>query len=520
MSRALAVLLVFLAIALLEFEFYPGHTYLGSSSQIYLPILEHLQSPSYLTRDLVATHPNVTYTVYDEATLFLHAAAKTDFRKVLAAQQIVCRLALLLGIFMLARTAGLKPFVALGAAALINLGTFLPGPAVWLIDPEPVPRAFAIGLAFLALGCLVQLKPLLSALFGGLALLYDPLISAPFWLLVLLAFLFDRHMRKLIKPMLPVLLVFALLLANLAQLQPGTPDAQPILDRFSRHIAAIERFRSPEHWVSLWPRDCVYLYLALFVTNIWAVTRVWPALNRQLKWILLYLPLATLLSIPLSALLLDRLHYSIILRLQPTSMLVYLVALSWFAALLAAFQAYRHHAKVEFVAWMVLALAILLPGAGKLPTQRHDPAIEQLATWAENETWGSSMFLFPQAGRQLYPGVFRAQSRRSLWVDWESGRQITYHVQLASDWWSRWRETMRGPLSADHLQKMLSLPIDYYVFQSNCFIASESEGRTLPVKPVFLNSEFAVYDASILRIAPGNLTLSINGRLLTTRYVN
>jgi hypothetical protein len=327
-------------------------------------------------------------------------------------------------------------------------------------------------------------------------------------------------MRALVKPMLPVLVVFALLLANLAQLQPGTPDSQQILDRFSSEITAIQRFRSPELWVSLWPRGSVYLYLVLFVTTVWTITRVWPMLNRQLRWVLVFLPSFTLLSIPVSAALLDRLHYSIILRLQLTSTLIYLVALSWFTAALAAVQAYANGAKAEFVAWLGLVIAIFLPGAGKLPLHRHDPAVEELAEWAENSTWGSSMFLFPQAGRQLYPGVFRALSRRSLWVDWESGRQISYHVQLSHDWWSRWQETMQGPLSTDHLQQMLSLPIDYYVFQNNCVIASQSTRGTFPVKPVFLNDEFAVYDASILRVVPGRLTLTTNNRPITTRYVN
>ncbi len=519
MWRALAVFVAFLAVAWLELEFYPGHSYLASASQLYLPILQHLHTPNYLTRDLVATHPNVAYTIYDEVTLFLHAAGKLDFQKALLVQQILCRLAALLGLFLLARAAGLKPFFALTAAALVNLGTFLPGPALWLIDPEPVPRAFATGLTLLALGCLAQEKPLLSALFAGLALLYDPTMAAPFWLLILVAFVFDRRMRKVLKPMLPVFLVFILLLANLAQLQPGTPDSQPILNRFSRQIAAIEKFRTPELWLSLWPSRALYLYLALFVVAIWAVTRIWPTLNRPLRWLLLFFPFVALVALPFYQLLLERFRYSILLRMQPLAWLDYLVMLTWLLCAIAALLALQQSAKLETFAWSAVCLSILSLSLGRSPVRKMDKSVEQLAAWAENNTWGSSMFLFPDVERRNYPGVFRAESRRSLWVDWESGRQINYDVDLANEWLSRWNSTMQGPNSGTHLQQMLSLPIDYYVFRRNSQVASISEGIARPVKPVFIASEFAVYDASTLRIVPGKLTMIVSD-LRMRNYVN
>ena len=33
------------------------------------------------------------------------------------------------------------------------------------------------------------------------------------------------------------------------------------------------------------------------------------------------------------------------------------------------------------------------------------------------------MFLFPDVGHDLYPGIFRALSERALYVDWKSGGQ-------------------------------------------------------------------------------------------------
>ncbi len=517
MWRALAVFLGFLAVAWLEFEVFPGHTYLASSSQLYVPMIQHLATPGYLSRDLVATHPNLTYTVYDELTLFLHAAGRMDFREALAAQQAACRLAGLLGIFLLARSAGLKPFFALATTALLNLGTFLPGPDIWLIDREPVPRAFAFGLIFLAMGCLAREKPLLAALFGGLALLYDPAISGPFWLTVLIAFIADRQMRRLVKPMLPVLLVFILMLANLAQLQPGTPDSQPFFSQFSRQVGALEKLRTPELWISLWPRGAVYLSVAIFVIGVWATARIWLLLNRQLRWMLVLIPLMALGTLPFSRILLQHYRWSAILRLQPAQTLVYLFALSWLVCAAAAVQAIKQRSQTEALIWCVLCILALSFNIGRLQKQRADPELQELAAWAENSTWGSSMFLFPDAGRDRYPGVFRAESRRSLWVDWESGRLMNYYTATAGEWWMRWKNTMQTPLSGDHLQQMLSLPIDYYVFNRRNVVGASTESGWLRAKPVFSNSEFVVYDASALRILPGHLTLTSRANI---SYVN
>ena len=42
MWRAVAVFLGFLAVAWFEFDIFPGHTYLASTSQLYVPAMEHL----------------------------------------------------------------------------------------------------------------------------------------------------------------------------------------------------------------------------------------------------------------------------------------------------------------------------------------------------------------------------------------------------------------------------------------------------------------------------------------------
>jgi hypothetical protein len=123
-----------------------------------------------------------------------------------------------------------------------------------------------------------------------------------------------------------------------------------------------------------------------------------------------------------------------------------------------------------------------------------------LADWAERMTWGSSMFLFPDAGLAPYPGVFRAASRRAVWSDWKSGDEVRYSEQGGREWWDHWRDTMAAPFTAARLQRMLALPIDYFVLRR--------VDRLNEIQPVFANREFVVYDATDLRKAETPLRLA------------
>lgn len=496
MRRALFVLTGIAVITWLEFSFFPGHTYLHGDTQILLPILERLDTPGYLSRDLVATHPHLTYTIYDEATLFLHEVAGLSFQNALTLEQVLCRIAAIAGVFLMAIAAGFVDSLALLLSALVNLGATLVGPATAVTDPEPTPHAFAFGLILLALGLLAREKPLAAGLIAGLALLYHAPIAAPFWAIVTVAFIVDRRLRRLFRPLLSILVVFALLLANLAQLQPGIVEPEPLFARISNHLASLQHFRIPQFWVSTWAGHEIWLYLGLWICGVWATTRMWPALNRQLRWSLVSLPLAGLLSVALSDLLLEHLRWSLVPGLAPARTLAYTVAVALFVCAAAAIRAINGRRIKEAICWFAVVLAVQVSAVSIRMQSRpsmSDPSILQLADWAESTTWGSSMFLFPDAGRSLYPGMFRAASRRALWVDWESGLQMRYFESVADVWWERWRMTMDSAFSPRRLQAMLPLPIDYFVLKRANQLAD--------VKPVFENRDFVVYDATDLRNA-------------------
>jgi hypothetical protein len=544
MRRLLWLCLALAAIGWLEFQIFPGHTYLHSATQIYVPMLERIDSPGYLSRDLVATNPNLSYTIYDELTLFLHREARLDFQRALEDQQFIFRLAGLIGVFLLARATGLHDAFSLLIAALVNWGAALPGPAVYTVDTEPVPMAFACGATLLAAGLLATAKPLLSALAGAIALLYDPIIAAPFWAIVVLAFFSDRQCRKMLRPILPILLVSVLLLANLAQLQPQMVADQSLFARLSTRAAELQQFRTPYAWLSPWRHD-LWQYLALTVFGTWAAARIWPLLNRQTRWLVAGMGLAGIVSVFCCYVLVDRARLAIVVALQPSRMLVFTVLFTSFACALAAVEAVKRQRYWETLGWFALVTALplnarifdslrifetghaaplavclsiaalltwtarskrLLPiaflatipalavaiHAGRLfPPDESRKSVTELAAWAEQNTWGGSLFLFPDAGRELYPGVFRARSRRALWVDWKSGMLAASFQPVAIEWFDRWQGSMEGGFSRQRLEGLLPLPIDYYVVKS---------AHRLPGMPAaFRNQEFYVYDAQDLK---------------------
>ncbi len=489
MRRALLTVLGVVAITAFQFEVFPRHTYLHGPTLLYVPMLERLDTPGYLSRDLVATHPSLTYTIYDEVTLFLHDTARADIHQALIWQQILFRIAENAGVIMLLRSAGLGDLLALGLTLFVNIGASVGGPAGMLLDPEPVPAVFALGLTVMAMGFLARGKPLLAGFSAGAALVYDPSLAAPFWICVLVAFFSDRKMRKLLRPCLTILAVFALLLANLAQLQPGISESQPIFSRLPAQSALIQQFRTPEVWVSLWPKNYLYGYLAIYCICVWAVTRIWRLLNRPMKWMFAALPLLGVASIPLCRLLLDRLRWAAIAQAQPLRALIFVIFIAWLACAIAMIAALRGRGYREASAWFTICAIFVVLGCLRPQANRERQAIAEVAAWADT-TWGSSLFLFPDAGRDLYPGVFRAESRRGLWVDWESGAASDDSDGVARTWWDRWHETMAAPFSPERLESFLSFPIDYYVLKQT--------NRLNGVQPVFSNSKFVVYDAQDL----------------------
>ncbi len=491
MRAALLRLAAFAAIVWFQFAVYPGHSYVQGASQIFVPQFEHLDSPGFLTRDLVATHTNLTFTVFDETSLLLHRTAHMPWESVLAAQQIASRAAGLSGIILLAGAAGLSGWWPLLVAAGAGFVGELPAIGASPFGLEPTPYSIAFGFVLLAAGLLATEKPLLAGCLGGLALVYDPRIAAPFWVIALLMLIFDRSLRRLVRAMLPLLAVFALLLANFAQLQPTTDETHSVFTRLPPVVEAIQRLRTPGLWITAWEGRDLLFYTALSLLVLWALIYQWRTLPSALRWLLLGLPVAGVVSVPLSIILLGGLHLRFIPLLDPATTLLFTALPGAVACVVAA----RKSGTKD--RWLFLAGPVLLLVASWTPIRaaRTDLHIESLATWARQSTWGASMFLFPDAGRGLAPGAFRARSLRPVWVDWETGSLCDSSDAFALDWQQRWQITMAGPYSPNRLRGFLRLPIDYIVLAPEHAIPG--------VTPVFGDSHWLVYDSANLRSAGG-----------------
>jgi len=493
MRRGLLILLGLLVVAWFEFQVYPGHSYLQGETQLLVPMLERLDTPGFLSRDLVASNPTLAYTIYDEITQSLHVGVRLSLEQALLAQQVVFRFAGIVGIFLLARALKVAPW------ASVNAITHLAAPEAFVTNPEATPATFALSLVFLAAGLLVNRNPLLAGLAAGMALLYDPVTAAAFWLVLAAAWIADRSLRKFLRPAWLALIIFSLILGNLVQLQAGLGGGQEITARMSAAMLQLTRIRTPWVWVTEWVWTGILSYKFLLVAGLWALARIWGHADRITKWVTLGLAASGSLSVVAAMILLSQ-RAQFAVEMTPARNLAFSVAISALLCGAAGWHAAQKSKWAESLPWMAIMLATVL-NAQVLDllhlkvdvAQRVQPSlsVRTLAKWAEQNTWGSSLFQFPDAGKGIEPGIFRALSKRALWADWQSGVIADYSDRAGQEWWSRWQANMRQPYAPEELPAMLRLSIDYYVLDR----AHELAG----VKSVYSNLRYVVYDAQDLR---------------------
>jgi len=116
--------------------------------------------------------------------------------------------------------------------------------------------------------------------------------------------------------------------------------------------------------------------------------------------------------------------------------------------------------------------------------------LDQLCSFAVTNTPKDAVFLFPDGGESLHPGIFRVQTLRPVYVDWKSGGQVNYYRSVAEEWWMRWQATMtktadgRALTPAD-LDDFAHLGIQYAVVSPAHSIAA--------VLPAYRNAKFVAY---------------------------
>jgi hypothetical protein len=528
MRDRLAIGAAIIALTLLSYFQFPGHTYLGSDTQIYLPMLEHIWDPSALTRDLVAPKPHLSYTLYDEIAIALRWITRTSFHSVLTAQQLVFRALQILGVYLLALSFPLARAKALVVAALFTLGATIAGPAVLTFEYEPVPRAFAVGLVFLAIGLAAQKHLMWADIAAAVAFLYHPPTVWVFWVLYLWLTLRHRDYRDL----WPLAAGIAVLFVS-SRLQPGAAEPQMFFTRVTPELEKLQRMRASYNWISTWPPQLIWQYVLLWFVSMAAFWRVRP---RTARLFLIGMPAIGILSIAISYILLDQLKWGLIPQFQPARALLFVTAFAVILGAAAGIRAAEQRRWIESVFWFVivlavptsvpvftisgrnllwlLALALALCGALALQRFRFAPvllvtiaiapcfalpyllhvrnyprpnlvALDGLVQFARAQTPKDAVFLFGDAGSSPDPSIFRAESQRAVYVDWKSGGQMNFSEPLAREWWQRWQETNALHFDAAEVSKLAGLGIDYLVLPVG--------HRLTDRQPEFENHEFAVY---------------------------
>jgi hypothetical protein len=521
-------------LTLLSFFQFPGHTFLQQDTQIYIPMLEHIRNPSALAGDLVATRPHLSFTIYDEVTLGLSRLTGGSLESVLVAQQLAWRALGILGIFLIATSLGLARWPALAVAALFTLGALIQGPMVLTFEYEPVPRGFAVPLLLFAVGLAAHGRDLGAGAVASLAFLYHPPSTFVFWVVYSALTLWPaqpdwmvRRIRGLAPLGLAVLVMFAL-----SRLQAGgSPEPQILFGRIDPAWEQWQRFRANYNWVSVWIGFHWRQYLLLWAVSAAAAWRLRAGLTPELRFFAFGLPALGVLSIPASYLLLDKMKWILIPQFQPARAILFVTLfatvmasiaglkaavagrwweafpwlipafvvplsprifdLSWRRFLLGAamagalaaagWLASRRPRLAPVVGLVALAPFWLIPGWGGVSNypQVDTPELDQLIAWAQTATPANAVFLFPDAGRELHPGVFRARAVRTVYVCWKSGGQVNYMRGLAQEWGRRWQTTMTG--KADYA----ALGVDYIVLRR----ANRLQGRS----PAYENARWLVY---------------------------
>src|SRR5581483_1165373 len=334
-----------LALALLSFFRFPGHTWLQQDTQIYVPIIEHQSDPAVLRNDLLVQKSHVAFTLYDEAARVLRAVSGLGLREVLGAQLVVTRALGIWGFYLMATALGFEIGPAFLIAAICALGVMIRGPQVLSFEYEPTPRAFALPLVFCAIGLAAHRRHFAAGAAAAVALLYHPPTVIPFLVVFAVVTVRERFL-----PLIPCALA-GMVLALHAYGEGG----QSFFGTITPLQEQIQRLRTAYVWISTWHAAWIVHYCLLAVIAAVAFARLRRRIKPELAPFLLVLPALGLLSMPASWALLERAKWVLIPQVQPLRTLLYVVVAAQFLTAAAAVHAAMRRRIPEAVVWFFAA---------------------------------------------------------------------------------------------------------------------------------------------------------------------
>jgi hypothetical protein len=160
------------------------------------------------------------------------------------------------------------------------------------------------------------------------------------------------------------------------------------------------------------------------------------------------------------------------------------------------------------VLWLLVPLGFTLAYNGHRPPKIETAELRQLSEWARQSTAKDRVFLFPEEGRGLAPGIFRARSLRSVYTDWKAGGQVNYFPLYAREWQRRWNATLARPYAPERIQEYAGLGVHYLVMSRSLISGRE---------PVFANPRYRVYEINRSEARPAGASSSVDGSTATDR---
>lgn len=492
-ERPLAALAALVGICLFGFLVFPGHTYLHQDSQIYLPMMEQLVDSRVLSNDIIATHPHLSFTLYDELAVAFRKLTGADFQPFLVAQQLFTRLMGLLGVFLLAQSAGLGYTACTLAAGVYALGATVLGPSVLTVEYEPTPRTFALPMIVLAAGLAAIGRWPAAGAAAFLGFLYHPPTVLPILLLLAVHVLMPWQREGRWRFLAWIAAAIAVIALS-AKYQAGVRLHQDFFSTISPDVEQMQRLRTSYVWVGAWFGQLWLHHFFLAAVGLAAWWRIGDRLDSFSRFLLGSLPLLGLLSLLIAWVTTDWLKWSLMPQLQPARAVLW----TTFAAIVStSIAAGLARSLTEKTLWLLLpfaatiqtrpldllwpnspalfqhlllaaALALLAAWSLRLPAwapglaivasmfailhiggvrnypQVHSPELDALSAWARSATPLDAVFHFPEAGRDGTPGIFRERALRAVWVDWKGGGQVNFMEPLAREWWRRWSAMPAG----------------------------------------------------------------------------
>ena len=519
---------VLFALTLIGFFFVPGHTYLQSDTQIYIPIFERIENPDLYSRDFLLSTAHIGLTLYDETAIWLRHLTGSSFDLVLAGEQIVFRALALWGVFLIATSLGFKDSLALLVAACYGLGATIVGPAVLSVEYEPVPRGFAVPFLLLATGLLMHGRYIWACSAASVGFLYHSPATIPFWILFAVVIIRERRWRALWPLAASGVILAIAFTAQRTRLRP-----QPFWTTIDPSWEQVIRMRTTYDWIGMWPSGSVLSLIAFCALAIAALWRIRALTNWTQRIFLAGFPLVGIGSIAVSALLLDHWKWALMAQVQPARATLFTIVFAQINCAAAGLLAARERRWWETFLWFV---PVMLPPVRPLLTssttgqqvatvmllalictalvlwkqsqwlaapvlaaaacwaiphyahtvnypELHSSDLDQLSDWARTKTPTQALFVFPNSGHNLDQGVFRVRALRSLYVDWKAGGQGNYFRDFALDWNARWNELSSGKLT----------PVDWRARGVEYLVYAGPRSEQLAAPPVFENKSYRAY---------------------------